>query len=183
MILPIYIYGSTVLREPVKPITNEYPQIDNLIENMFETMKSAEGVGIAAPQVGLSIDLFCIDLSHYKDDYPEDFKLKRVFINSEIYEESEECEAMEEGCLSLPGINEKVNRPYAIRIKYQDENFVEHDEEFEDFMARVIQHEYDHLNGTVFTDRLSPIRKNLVKSKLVSLGKGKYSTRYRSKQQ
>lgn len=182
MILPIFVYGSSVLREPVKPIDKSYPELQALIANMFETMHGADGVGIAAPQVGLSIDLFCIDLTPYADEFPEDYPLQKVFINSEIYELSDEEISLEEGCLSLPGINEKVVRPEGIRIRYFDENFAEHDRQITDFEARVIQHEYDHVNGQVFTDHLNPLRKNLVKSKLSAMSKGKYSAKYRCKQ-
>lgn len=181
MQLPIYLYGQNVLRKATENVTAEYPALADLIANMFETMAKAEGVGLAAPQVGMSLRLFVIDLSPLSDDDPKYLNYKRVFINPEITEFSDETCTMEEGCLSVPDIHENVTRSYKITIKFQDENLVEHTEVFEDYEARVIQHEYDHLEGKIFTDRISPIRKQLIKSKLVGILKGKTQPRYKFK--
>ncbi len=182
MVLPIYIYGSPVLRtkgEAFDPRT--YPDFSHLVENMFDTMHEADGVGIAAQQVGLAIRLFCIDLTPYREDFPEGFKMRRVFINADILERSEDCERSVEGCLSLPGLNEDVVRPEKIRIRYMDEDFAEHDEWFDGYLARVIQHEYDHIEGIVFSDRVSPLRKQLIKRRLSEMSKGHTSAHYKTK--
>lgn len=182
MILPIYIYGSPVLREVAKDIdAANYPGLQKLIADMFETMVEADGVGLAAPQVGLPIRLFCIDLTPVADEIPAGMPLKQVFINAEIYERSGDEVKMGEGCLSLPGLNEDVVRPSKVRIRYLDENLKERDEEFDGYPARVVQHEYDHIDGMVFTDRVAPLRKNLIKSKLAAFTKGKYRASYRCK--
>jgi peptide deformylase len=171
-----------VLREVAQDIDPAtYPNLKELIENMFETMVEADGVGLAAPQVGLPIRLFCIDLEPVAKEVPKGMPLRQVFINAEIYERSEEEVRMNEGCLSLPGLNEDVVRPAKIRIRYLDETLAPRDEEFDGFPARVIQHEYDHIDGMVFTDRVAPIRKNLIKSKLTNFTKGKYRAAYRCK--
>lgn len=148
---------------------------------MFETLTQAEGCGLAAPQVGKPWRLFVIDADELAEDYPECKGFKKVFINPEMIEESEETCSYSEGCLSLPGISENVVRPTTIKINYQDENFVEHEEEFTGFQARIIQHEYDHLEGHVFTDRISPIRKTFVRNKLTSIAKGKTVAKYKHK--
>ena len=148
---------------------------------MFETMYHAEGVGLAAPQIGQAIRLLVIDLAPFKDDDPELGEFKTVMINPQILERSEEEVVGEEGCLSIPGIHETVSRALKIKIKYQDENFVEQVEEFESYKARVIQHEYDHLEGNLFTDKVTPIRRQLLKSKLTNIVKGKTSTSYKVK--
>ena len=139
------------------------------------------GVGLAAPQIGKNIRLFIVDCSPWGEDNPELADFKRVFINAEIYEDSEDSELFEEGYLSLPGLHERVRRPVAIRMRYLDENFERHDELFEGSPARVIQHEYDHIEGMVFTDHLAPLRRNLIKSKLVAFTKGKYRCSYKTK--
>lgn len=181
MQLPIYLYGQQVLRKETEDITPEYPGLSDLIANMYETMTKADGVGLAAPQVGLSIRLFVIDLSPLGEDDPKYKDYKKTFINPQIVEFSQETCAIEEGCLSLPDIHENVTRSVSIRIRYQDEQFVQHEESFADYEARVIQHEYDHLEGKVFTDRISPIRKQLIKSKLTSIFKGKIRPFYKFK--
>ena len=182
MIYPIYVYGSAVLRELAVEINNEYPELSKVIKNMFDTMYDAEGIGLAAPQVGLSIKLFVVDLSPLDDEYPELKDFVKVFINPDIYEYSEEVCTRSEGCLSLPGLNEDVSRPTTIKMKYLDENFAEHDEEFTGFTARVIQHEYDHLEGAVFADKVALLRKALMRNKLAAMSKGKFRARYRTKQ-
>lgn len=182
MTYPVYIYGSPVLRKEAEEIRKDYPELKQLVSDMFDTMYASNGVGLAAPQIGKAIRLFVVDASPYADEEPELAGFKKAFINPEIYEVSEEETAMSEGCLSLPGINEDVWRPGTIRIRYFDEDFNEHDDEFTGFAARVVQHEYDHLEGTVFTDRLSPLRKTLLRGKLSSMAKGKYSAHYKTKQ-
>jgi len=181
MILPIYLYGQPVLRKEAKDITPDYPNLKELVANMFETMYKADGVGLAAPQVGFDIRLFIIDLEPLAEDNPEYANFKKVFINPKIVEYSGEIVKMEEGCLSLPGIHENVDREEKIRIQYLDENFVSHDEEYGDFFARCIQHEYDHIEGKMFIDRISGIRKQLIKSKLNNLIKGRTNCRYKVK--
>ncbi|NDW18385.1 peptide deformylase [Dysgonomonas sp. 216] len=181
MILPVYLYGQPVLRKVAQDITPEYPKLKELIGNMFDTMYNANGIGLAAPQVGLSIRLFVIDLSPLAEDDDRFTDFKKVFINPQILESSDETEAIQEGCLSLPGINETVIRPVQIKIRYLDEDFVEHTEMYDDFFARCIQHEYDHIEGRVFIDKISAIRKQLIKSKLNNLLKGKTHCSYRVK--
>jgi len=181
MILPIYTYGSAVLRKQAEPIAADYPELNTLITNMYDTMYKAEGVGLAAPQVGLAIRLLVIDLVAFKEDNPELGAFKVVMINPTILERSEEEVTLEEGCLSIPGVHENVSRAEHIKIKYQDANFNEYTEEFSGYKARVIQHEYDHLEGHLFTDRVSPIRRQLLKSRLTSIVKGKTSCDYKVK--
>lgn len=181
MILPIYLYGQPVLRKETKEISKDYPNLGELIENMFETMYNAEGIGLAAPQVGLDIRMFIVDLEPLAEDDPKYAGFKKVFINPQIVESKGELVKMSEGCLSLPGLSETVERESTIRIQYFDENFVQYDEEYSDFFARCIQHEYDHIEGVLFIDHISPIRKQLVKSKLNNMIKGKVGCHYRTK--
>ena len=181
MILPIYLYGQPVLRKVAEDITPDYPELNSLIESMFETMQQAEGIGLAAPQVGLAIRLVVVDLDVLSDDYPEFKDFRRVYINAHILETSDETDTMEEGCLSLPGIHEKVTRSLRIHVKYMDENFVEHDEWVDGYLARVMQHEFDHLEGKVFADRISMLRRQMNKTKLGNLAKGKVACGYKIK--
>lgn len=181
MVLPIYLYGQPVLRRATEEIGSDYPEIKQLIEDMFETLTNADGCGLAAPQIGKSIRLFVVDGSELGEDYPDCKDFKKVFINPEIVEESEETAIYNEGCLSLPGISENVVRPATITINYLDENFEEHEEQYTGFQARIILHEYDHLEGNVFTDKVSAIRKQFIKGKLSNIVKGKVSARYRTK--
>ena len=181
MILPIYTYGNAVLRKEAKEISPDYPELNVLINNMFDTMYNAEGVGLAAPQIGLAIRLFVIDLQAFKEENPELGSFKAVMINPEMLETSEDVEMKEEGCLSVPGIHENVSRSTKIKISYFDTNFNKHTEEFEGFKARVIQHEYDHLEGKFFTDKINPLRRQLLKSKLANIAKGKADTKYKVK--
>ena len=181
MIYPIYVYGSSVLREIAEDITPDYPELKNFIEDMYATMYETDGVGLAAPQVGRSIRLFVVDATPFAKSDPSAYGFKRTFINAQIYERSGELVSFNEGCLSLPGLHEDVSRPVAIRMRYLDENFEEHDEAFDGYAARVIQHEYDHLEGKVFTDRLSPLRRNLLKGKMTKLANGKYRCAYKTK--
>ena len=181
MILPIYTYGNAVLRKQAEPILSDYPKLNELIDNMFQTMYHADGVGLAAPQIGLSIRLLIIDLESFKEDDPILGEFKRVMINAEMLERSDVLVSAEEGCLSVPGIHESVSRPNKIKIKYLDTDFKEHIEEFEGFKARVVQHEYDHLEGNLFTDKVTPIRRQLLKSRLTNIVKGKTNTSYKVK--
>jgi len=178
MILPIYIYGHPVLRTESKNITESYPDLDKLIHNMFQTMYHAHGIGISAPQVGLSISLFLIDLTPYHEEDPAIPNIKKAFINPLIIKESGPEEAHNEGCLSIPGLREDVNRKSEISIEYLDVNFKKHTEDIDGLYARVFQHEYDHLNGVLFIDHLSPVKKNIVNRKLIKIGKGKFEDLY-----
>lgn len=181
MILPIYTYGNAVLRKEAENISPDYPGLSTLIDNMFQTMYHADGIGLAAPQVGLAIRLLVIDLAPFKEDDPELGNFKTVMINPEILEFSEEEDVAEEGCLSIPGVHENVSRPEWIKIKYFDVDFNEIVAEFEGFLARVVQHEYDHLEGHLFTDHVSPIRRQMIKSKLTNIAKGKMAAKYKVK--
>lgn len=181
MIYPIVIYGNSVLKKQAEPIDKDYPNLPTLIDDMFKTLERAEGVGLAAPQIGLSIKLFIVDLSILKDENPAWADFKKVFINPEITFFSEEKESKEEGCLSIPGLSERVSRSIAITIRYFDENWEEKTETYTNFEARAIQHEYDHLLGHVYTDRISPLRRQMISSKLSSLAKGKVRTHYKVK--
>jgi peptide deformylase len=178
MKLPIYAYGSPHLRKISENIGPDYDGLSELIDNMFETMRSSEGVGLAAPQVGLSIRLFIVDANIYADEDPSLDGFRRVFINADIYQYDGKEDLMTEGCLSIPGIHEDVSRPPEIRIRYVDENFQEHDEAYSGMAARIIQHEYDHLDGILFTDKLSPLKKRLLKSKLRDISQGKTDAHY-----
>ncbi len=179
MILPIYAYGEPVLRKEAGDIDAQYPKLKELIENMWETMYASHGVGLAAPQIGLDIRLFVIDASAFDDEYPEAKDFKKTFINAYIVEEEGEKWDFEEGCLSIPGIREKVSRHSRIRVEYQDENFEFHNEWFDGIVARVIQHEHDHTDGKLFVDYLNPLRKRMIKGKLTDISKGKVDADYR----
>ncbi len=179
MVLPIYVYGHPVLRKVAKDIDQNFPDFETFMEHMWDTMYKTDGIGLAAPQVGKSVRVFVIDADALSDEYPETKGFKQAFINAHIIEETGEEWAFNEGCLSIPGIREDVKRKPKLRIKYVDENFEPHEKEFEGALARVIQHEYDHLEGKMFTDRLSPIRRRLLKGKLASISKGKVDIKYK----
>lgn len=181
MILPVYVYGQPVLRKVAEDITPDYPNLKELIDNMFETMDNAEGVGLAAPQIGLPVRVVTIDLDVLSDDFPEYKGFRKAYINAHILEVSGEEVSMDEGCLSLPGVHEPVKRANRIRVKYLDENLVEHDEVIEGYLARVMQHEFDHLDGKMFIDHLSPLRKQMIKGKLNAILKGKAHCAYKVK--
>lgn len=188
MILPIVAYGDPVLRKMGKEIERDHPGLEELIADMQETMKNAQGVGLAAPQIGKDIRLFLIDAAPFAeneelDDEEREFlrDFKRTFINPEIVEEEGDEWAFTEGCLSIPNINEDVYRPEIIRVKYLDENFNEKEEELSGLPARIFQHEYDHIEGILFTDRLSSLKKRLLKKKLENISKGKVDVSYRMK--
>lgn len=178
---PITVYGDLILRKRAKEIEEDMEGLNEIIENMWETMYYADGVGLAAPQAGLSIRMFVIDGSAGADEEPELIDFKKVFINPEIIKLSGDSWVMNEGCLSLPEIREDVSRPDTVRIKYFDEDFKEHDEEFSGFAGRVIQHEFDHLEGKLFVDYLSPLRKRLLKSKLNDIARGNIQPHYKIK--
>jgi len=186
MILPIVAYGDPVLKKKGTDIAKDYPELDKLLENMFETMYNAMGVGLAAPQIGLPIRLFLVDTSPFGEDEElleaernalKDFK--RVFINAKIIEEAGDKWAFNEGCLSIPDVREDVFRQPEITIEYFDEHFKKHTETFGGLIARVIQHEYDHIEGILFTDKLSSFKKRLIKGKLSNISKGKINVDYR----
>lgn len=182
MILPIYTYGQPVLRKVAEDIDENYPNLKGLIQDMYETLEHSEGIGLAAPQIGLDIRLVVINLDIISDDLPEYKGYIKTFINPHILEyDDTETELMEEGCLSVPGIHESVRRPTRIHVKYQDENFEEHEEWVEGYLARVMQHEFDHLEGIMFIDRLSMLRKQMIKGKLNSLLKGNFRCSYKIK--
>lgn len=186
MILPIVAYGDPVLRKVGKEIDKDYPQLEKLIVDMKETMYNAQGVGLAAPQIGKDIRLFLIDASPFADDEDlaeEDRKVlknfNRVFINAKIIKEEGDEWAFNEGCLSIPDVREDVFRQETITIEYQDENFEKHTEVLSGLAARVFQHEYDHIDGILFTDKLSSLKKRLIKKKLENISKGKINAGYR----
>jgi peptide deformylase len=181
MILPVYIYGQPVLRKVADDIPNDYPQLKELIENMFETMDKADGVGLAAPQIGLPIRVVVIDLNVLSDEFPEFKGFRKAFINPHILETSGDEISMDEGCLSLPGIHEEVKRRNKIHVTYLDEALQPHDEVVEGYLARVMQHEFDHLEGKLFIDHLSPLRKQMIKGKLNAMLKGKAHCTYKVK--
>lgn len=177
----VTVYGDPILRQRAKDISPDKEDLNEIIENMWETMYYSDGVGLAAPQVGMSIRMFVIDASAYEEEEPQLKDFKKVFINPEIIEVSGEEWIMNEGCLSLPEIREDVTRQQTVHLKYFDENFVEHDETFSGYAARIILHEYDHLEGKLFIDYLSPLRKRLLKSKLTNIALGKVQPHYKIK--
>ncbi len=185
MILPIRAFGDAVLRKKCTDITPDYPGLEELISNMFETMHSANGIGLAAPQIGLDIRLFVIDVrplaedEDYEDIAEELKDFRKVFINARILEESGEEWKFNEGCLSIPDVREDVKRKETILIEYYDENFEKRTETFSDIRARVIQHEYDHIEGILFTDRISSLKKKLVKGKLMKISHGDVAVNYK----
>jgi peptide deformylase len=187
MFLPIVAYGQSILRKVGVAIDATYPQLNELIADMWETMYKSNGVGLAAPQINKSIRLFVIDTIQIvegfdeedKKEYPNEKGVKKVFINAQIIEESGEEWAYNEGCLSIPKVREDVNRKKVVLIKYQDEHFVEHTESFDGITARVIQHEYDHIEGKLFIDHITPLQKRLLKKKLDDISSGKVRVDYR----
>ena len=179
MFLPIVAYGDPILKEIGQEIGPDYPNLKEIIENMYETMYTSRGVGLAAPQIGLSIRLFVVDCSPFEEDEPGLDGFKKTFINAEILEQEGEEWLFSEGCLSIPEVREEVARKPKITICYCDENFVEHTETYEGFAARVIQHEFDHIEGVLFTDYLSPLRKRIIKRRLTEIMNGKINPGYR----
>ena len=182
MILPIYIYGQGVLRKVAQDIPADFPDLPKFIDDMYETLDASEGIGLAAPQVGKDIRVVVIDLDELAEYMPEYKGFRNAFINPHIVEyDDTETDSMEEGCLSLPGIHEKVTRPTRIKVKYEDVERNPHEEWVDGYLARVMQHEFDHLEGKVFVDRISPFRKTMIKNKLKSLLQGRYKCVYRTK--
>ncbi|MDR3350991.1 MAG: peptide deformylase [Prevotellaceae bacterium] len=181
MVLPVYVYGSGVLKKEAAPVTKDCPGLAQLIADMWDTLNNAGGVGLAAPQVGHNIRLAIIDATAFKNEYPAADGFKRVFINPEVVERSEEESRFNEGCLSIPGIHEDVMRPKRVRVRYFDEHFHAHDEWLEGVPARIAQHEYDHLEGILFTERLAPIRRKIIAGKLRHIARGKSGADYKTK--
>ncbi|MBE2289421.1 MAG: peptide deformylase [Chitinophagaceae bacterium] len=187
MILPVVAYGSPVLRKVCDDITPEYAGLDKLLADMWETLYNSSGVGLAAPQINKPIRLFLVDTVQIVEDfddedkrkYPGEEPIKQVFINAQMIDESGKLWPYNEGCLSIPKVREDIQRHSNIRISFLDENFVEHEREFHGITARVIQHEYDHIEGKLFIDYISPLKKRLLKKKLDDISKGKIHTDYR----
>jgi len=186
MILPIIAYGDPVLRKLGKSIDKKYPALESLLENMFETMYGAKGIGLAAPQIGLPIRIFIVDATPFKD--AEELELeernflstfKQVFINAQLIDETGDEWVFNEGCLSIPDVREDVFRNETIKIEYLDEKFKKHTKEFSGIAARIIQHEYDHIQGILFIDKLSSLKKRLIKGKLANISRGKVRIDYR----
>ena len=179
MIYPVTVYGDPVLRKKTEPITKDFPNLKEFIANMFDTMYHSDGVGLAAPQVGHAIRIFVLDTINAEDEGVTG--IKKAFINPVILEKSGDEWVMNEGCLSVPEIREDVVRPESVKIKYVDEDFNEYEEVYHGFTSRVIQHEYDHLEGVMFVDYLNPLKKRLLKGKLTAISKGKVQPKYRIK--
>ena len=181
MIYSITVYGDPILRKKTINIERGYEGLHQLAEDMFETMHNADGVGIAAPQIGLSLRIFVVDLTPLSEEHPELLNFRKAFVNAQIISREGEEELMDEGCLSLPGIREDIPREGHIRIKYFDLDWNEHDETYTGFPARVLQHEYDHLDGILFIDRCTAFKRRLLKGKLTDISKGKVTTSYKIK--
>ena len=172
MILPIYAYGQPVLRKKAEDINKDYPELSSLIANMYDTMYAAKGVGLAAPQIGKSIRLFVMDTAQLNKPNERMDGIKRVFINAQLVDESGELWLYEEGCLSIPDIHVEIERLPTLHLRYHDEEFKEHIEKFEGINARVIQHEYDHIEGVLFIDRMKPLKRRMINRKLEKIKKG-----------
>lgn len=180
MTYPIYVYGHPVLRKVAQEIERDYPDLDRFIEDMFETMYNSDGLGLAAPQIGKSVRLFVIDGEPLAKDHPEMREFKKAFINPQVVERKGAKVAVNEGCLSLPGLHEEVDRESEIRIQYYDPQWNYHDDVYTGYKARIVLHEYDHLDGVLFPDRLSPLRRRLLKGKLNDISRGKFEATYRT---
>jgi peptide deformylase len=182
MVYPIVVYGSPILRQIAKEISADYPNLKEFISDMFETMLQSDGMGLAAPQIGKSIRIFVVDTSTLESEEDPTLKdFKQVFINPKLTIAGDETEVMNEGCLSLPKIYEDVDRYNKIRITYYDENWNFHEEVYEGLKARIIQHEYDHLDGVLFIDKIAPLRRKLLKGRLHDISKCKVDTKYKIK--
>ncbi len=181
MILPIFAYGQPVLKKVAEDIDATYPNLQELIANMWDTMYNANGVGLAAPQVGLAIRLFVVDTTQLKEEDKAVNGIKKIFINAHKVNEMGEPLAYEEGCLSIPDVRGDVDRPTVLRLRYLDENLIPQEETFTGINARVIQHEYDHIDGVLFIEHLKPIKKRLIRRKLEDIKKGKVKTDYKMK--
>jgi peptide deformylase len=179
MILPVVAYGHPVLKKIAEDIVPDYPDLKQFIADVWETMYESDGVGLAAPQVNRAIRLFVIDASPFAEKYPETEHFKKAFLNARIYKEEGDEYSFNEGCLSFPGLREDIMRKPVIHIRYLDENFVKHDDRYEGVIARVIQHEYDHIEGIVFVDRIPSLKKMLLKRRLTDISKGNVDVAYR----
>lgn len=179
MVYPIVAYGSQVLKKKAAEVGPDYPNLKEFIQNMFDTMYASAGVGLAAPQVNFSIRVFVVDGEPFEDEDPQLANFKKVFINPVMLDESGDKWKFNEGCLSIPGVRDDVDRHSVVLIKYLDENFIEHTETFSGIAARIVQHEYDHLEGILFTDRLSPLKRQLLKGKLNDITRGKVNVDYK----
>jgi peptide deformylase len=180
MTYPIFVYGNPVLKKIAVDVEKDYPGLQKLVDDLFDTMYHSEGLGLAAPQIGKSIRLFVIDGAPVAKDEPELADFKKAFINAHIVEKSGELVPMNEGCLSIPHIREEVKRESHIRIHYYDENWEYHDVVYDGYKARIIQHEYDHLDGILFTEKINPLKKQLIRGKLLDISKGKFETEYKT---
>jgi peptide deformylase len=180
MTYPIVVYGHAVLKKTAVDIGKDYPEIQKLVDDLFDTMYHSEGLGLAAPQIGKSIRVFVIDGTPVAEDEPQLAGFKKAFINAHIVEKCGELVPMNEGCLSIPHLREEVKRESHIRIHYYDENWEFHDEVFDGYKARIIQHEYDHLDGILFVDRINPLKRRLLKGKLTDISKGKFEADYKT---
>ncbi len=181
MVYPVVVYGSPVLKKVAAEIDEDFPGLDKLIQDMFDTMNAAEGIGLAAPQIGKSVRLFIVDAEVMAEDDPTLKGFKKVFINPQILEESGKNWNYAEGCLSIPDIREEVSRPSVVKIGYYDTEFNYQEEEYDGIKARIIQHEYDHLDGLLFVEKLSALKKKLLKGKLNAIAKGKVRAHYKTK--
>jgi peptide deformylase len=179
MILPVVAYGHPVLKKVAEDITPDYPGLSQFIADLWETMYQSDGVGLAAPQVNRSVRIFVIDASAFNEKYPETENFRKTFINAEIYKEEGDEFSFNEGCLSFPGLREDIMRKPVIHIRYMDEDFSEHDERYDGVIARIIQHEYDHIEGIVFVDRVSTLKKMLLKGRLADISKGNVDVDYK----
>lgn len=181
MIYPIVVYGSPVLRKVAKDIDPAQPDFTKFVDDMFETMEKSDGIGLAAPQVGKSVRMFVIDAEPLVEEHPELAGFRKAFINAKIIERSGENVLYNEGCLSLPTIREDIERPSVIRIQYVDEYFKSHEDVYDGIIARIIQHEYDHLDGILLIDHLNPLKRKMLDGKLKAIAKGKVETAYKIK--
>ncbi len=179
MVLPVYVYGMSVLRKIAQEIDEDYEGLNQLIEDMFETMQASDGVGLAAPQIGKSIRLFLVDASSMEEEEPDIQSFKKVFINPYIVDEQGDKWSFTEGCLSIPNIREDVSRLSKLRIEYYDLDWEFHEEEYDGIKARIIQHEYDHLNGKLFVDLINPLRRKLLAPRLKAISKGNVDIDYK----
>ena len=179
MVYPIIVYGDPILRKRAQDIPRDFQGLEQLIQDMFDTMYAAHGIGLAAPQIGKGIRLFVVDGTTLEEEEEDMTGFKKTFINPEIIDENGSIWAFEEGCLSIPNIRENVSRQENVRIKYFDEQWVAHEEEYSGVKARIIQHEYDHLDGKLFIDYLTPLKKRMLKGKLTDISKGDVDTEYR----
>src|SRR6056297_2605111 len=181
MTLPIYVYGSPVLRKVARPVEQNEEGLDEFIDNLWDTMYQSDGIGLASPQVGKSVRIFVIDGTPLEEDDPSLKDFKVTFINPEILDRQGDDKTYEEGCLSIPNIREEIVRPEKVRIRYYDRDWNLHEEEYGGIAARIIQHEYDHLQGVLFTDKVAPLKKRMLRNKLNAISKGKFDVSYKVK--